>query len=148
MALAMCGAPLAAQAAPGGDVARAFYIKTMDQEFAKMDADKDGQVTKAEADAFQRGVALAGARARAQAAFAQLDKDKNGQLSFAEFAALQQAVPPADGRPLLAQYDSNKDGRISLVEHRAGKLARFDRIDTDKDGVVTVAEMKAAGVIK
>lgn len=39
-------------------------------------------------------------------------------------------------------------GAVSLIEHRAGKLAYFDQIDSDKDGVVTVAEMKAAGVIK
>ena len=42
----------------------------------------------------------------------------------------------------------NKDGRIGLIEHGGGKLSHYDRIDSDKDGVVTVAEMKAAGVIK
>jgi hypothetical protein len=57
-------------------------------------------------------------------------------------------LPPADGRPLIAKLDLNKDGQISLIEHRAGKLSRFDQIDADKDGIVTVAEMKAAGVIK
>lgn len=33
-----------------------------------------------------------------------------------------------------AQLDLNKDGRVSLVEHRGGKLAYFDKIDTDKEG--------------
>ena len=35
-----------------------------------------------------------------------------------------------------------------MVEYRTGKLASFDRMDADKDGIVSVAEMKAAGVIK
>ena len=57
-------------------------------------------------------------------------------------------TPAVDGRPLVNLMDTDKDGRISLIEHRAGKLARFDLIDLDKDGVVSTAEMKSAGVIK
>ena len=49
---------------------------------------------------------------------------------------------------MMATLDQNHDGSITLIENRAGKLAYFDKIDTDKDGVVTAAEMKAAGVIK
>lgn len=139
--------PLAAQA-PASNVPRATYIVVQDQEFGKMDADKSGKVSRAEIEAFQRAVALANARARADALFNQLDKDRSGQLSKAEFAAAQSAVPPVDGRALLAQLDLDKDGQVSLVEHRAGKLARFDRIDTDKDGTVTPAEMKAAGITR
>lgn len=142
-------AALAAQANPGSsDVPRAQYITVQDGEFRKMDADRNGQLTRAEVEAFQRMTAIATARARNQQLFAQLDKDRNGQLSAAEFLALAAPAPPVNGQPFIAQMDGNKDGRISLVEHRAGKLAHFDRIDTDKDGVVTVAEMKAAGVIK
>ena len=148
IALATIAAPLAAQQTASGDVARAFYIQTMDQEFGKMDADKNGQVTRAEAEAFQRADFVARSAARARAVFSQLDSDRNGQLSFAEFARTQSGVPQVNGQPFVTGFDSNKDGRVSLVEHRAGKLNYFDRIDTDKDGVVTVAEMKAAGVIK
>lgn len=39
-------------------------------------------------------------------------------------------------------------GKIGLIEHRAGKLSSYDQIDSDKDGVVSVTELKAAGVIK
>ena len=138
--------PLLAQA--GADVPRATYINVQDGEFRKMDADKDGQVTLAEVEGFQRAAAVASGQQRNRALFAQLDSDKSGQVSAAEFARLNAPAPPANGRPLLAQLDGNRDGRISLVEHRAGKLAYFDRIDTDKDGVVTGAEMRAAGVIK
>ena len=138
--------PLLAQS--GTDVPRAQYINVQDGEFRKMDADKDNQVTLAEVEAFQRAAAVALGQQRNRALFAQLDSDRNGQISAAEFARLNAPAPPANGRPLLAQLDGNRDGRISLVEHRAGKLAYFDRIDTDKDGTVTGAEMRAAGVIK
>ena len=58
----------------------------------------------------------------------------------------ERALPNA--APVLAQTDTNRDGQITMVEYRAGKLANFDRMDSDKDGIVSVAEMKAAGVIK
>ena len=32
--------------------------------------------------------------------------------------------------------DGNRDSQISLAEHRTATLANFDRLDTDKDGVV------------
>ena len=137
-----------APAPPNNNVARADYITTMDVEYRKMDGDKNGKVTRAEIEIFDRGAALGQARMRAQALFAQLDVDRNGQLSQAEFGKMVSGSPPVDGRPLLGKLDTNKDGALSLIEHRAGKLAYFDQIDSDKDGVVTVVEMKAAGVIK
>jgi len=59
-------------------------------------------------------------------------------------------VTPASPNPapILAQHDLNKDGRITLVEFRTAKLANFDRMDADKDGIVSIAEMKAAGLVK
>ena len=136
------------QPAANGNVPRTDYIAQMDLEFGKMDADKNGKVSRAEIEAYDRAMAVATARARAQATFAQLDIDHNGQVNQTEFMKLVTGTPPADGRPLIAKLDSNKDGQISLVEHRAGKLSYFDQIDTDKDGVVTIAEMRAAGVVK
>ena len=136
------------QAAASGNVPRSDYIATMDIEFRKMDGDKNGQVTRAEVEAQERGAALGQARARAQAKFAELDTDRNGQISPVEFAKLITGTPAVDGRPLIGKLDTNKDGQISLIEHRAGKLSYFDQIDSDKDGIVSVAEMKAAGVIK
>lgn len=149
MPISFNGSVSAQPAAPtNGDVPRTQYIAQMDVEFGKMDANKNGRVSRAENEAFDRATALANARARAIANFVALDTDRNGQLSQAEFLKLVIGTPPANGRPLLAQLDTNKDGLISLVEHRAGKLIYFDQIDTDKDGTVTVAEMKAAGVVR
>ena len=148
--LAACPLALVAGAAPAqsSDIPRTEFLRVQDSEFQKMDADKNGQVTRAEAEAYQRAAALARARASNQALFAQLDKDRNGMLSPAEFAAVNAAAAQVDGRPFITQLDSDKNGQVSLVEHRAGKLSYFDKIDLDKNGIVTAAEMRAAGVIK
>jgi Ca2+-binding EF-hand superfamily protein len=129
-------------------VPRTEFIQVMDTEFKQMDADKNNILTKKEIEDFQRAVSILVAQRRNAAAFQALDKDKNGQLSPAEFANLPMNVPQPNAAPVLAQADTNRDGQITMVEYRTGKLASFDRMDTDKDGIVSVAEMKAAGLIK
>jgi hypothetical protein len=135
---------MAQQSAP---IPRATFLGVMDGEFRKMDADKNGQVTKLEIEQFQRVQAVAEAQARNRALFSQLDTDRNGQISPAEFAKV---TPPEaiNAQPLITQYDGNRDGKVTLVEYRSVKLSRFDRIDADKDGIASVAEQRAAGLIK
>jgi Ca2+-binding EF-hand superfamily protein len=137
--------PAQAQMTP---VARTQFIQVMDTEFTQMDADKNGILTKKEIEDFQRSMSIIVARQRNVAFFQALDKDKNGQLSPAEFAALPMNIPQPNPAPVLAQTDTNRDGQITRVEYRTGKLASFDHMDADKDGTVSVAEMKAAGLIK
>ena len=80
--------------------------------------------------------------------FRKMDADKNGQLSPAEFAKVTAPAPAANGQPMIARMDSNRDSQVNLIEHRTATLANFDRLDVDKDGVVTPAEMKAGGIGK
>jgi Ca2+-binding EF-hand superfamily protein len=136
-------APQPASAQP---LLRATFIAQMDAQFGKMDADKNGQLTRTEIEQFQKIVAVAEAQDRNRQLFAQLDADKSGQINRSEFAKLIAAPPPADAGPMLSREDSSRDGQVNLVEHRSATLANFDRIDTDKDGVVSVAEMKAGGI--
>src|SRR5687768_14426670 len=83
-----------------------------------------------------------------RAQFMQLDADKSGFLSPAEFAKLTASPAPANGLPMLTREDINRDNQVSMIEHRTATLANFDRLDTDKNGVVTAAEMKAGGVAR
>jgi Ca2+-binding EF-hand superfamily protein len=129
-------------------VPRTAFISIMDTEFKQMDADKNGILTKKEIEDFQRATAILVAQRRNVALFQALDKDKNGQLSPAEFANLPMSIPAPNAAPVLAQTDTNRNGSITMVEYRTGKLASFDRMDSDKDGIVSIAEMKAAGIIK
>ncbi len=148
LATASAAAGQAKPAAPAGGapLARAQFITDMDSEFRKMDADKNGQLTKTEIEQYQKLQAVAQAAARNKALFTQLDTDKSGQLSKAEFAKIATPAPAANAQPILASRDVNRDGQVSLVEHRTATLANFDRLDSDKDGIVTPAEMKAGGI--
>ena len=126
---------------------RAQFIADMDGQFRKMDADKDGQLTRLEIEQFQKAIIVAAAQARNRQLFAALDTDKNGQISPTEFLRVPMNTPAANPLQILG-FDSGRDGKVSLLEHRTATLANFDRLDTDKDGNVSVAEGRAGGVIK
>ena len=75
--------------------------------------------------------------------------EDNGQLSLAEFTRLATATPPrVDVSATMNRLDLNRDQKITLIENRTATLANFDKLDTDKDGVVSVAEMRAGGIGK
>ena len=144
-------APSPMSAAPANaplPVPRAEFIATMDTEFRKMDADHNGILTKKEVEDFDQAMLGIAIDNRRRALFAALDADHDGVLTPQEFARLELPAPQINIAPLFTQSDLNKDGQISLVEYRTAKLANFDRMDTDKDGIVSPAEMKAAGLIK
>jgi hypothetical protein len=124
-------------------VPRAKAIAEAEAEFARVDVNKDGQMSRTEIETFQRSAATKLAAARKKAVFAALDTDKNGQLSPAEFAKLNSRAPTIDVSEVL-RIDTNKDGQISLAEHRAATLETFTQFDANKDGILTAAEVQAA----
>ena len=133
-------AQVAAQPLP-----RATFSATMDGEYRKIDINKDGQLTRAEVDASQKAAITLQVQARQRAVFATLDGDRNGQLSFAEFSRVP--VNPQRTNPdVLMRFDTNRDSKVSLIEHRTATLANFDRLDVDKDGIVSPAEIKGGGI--
>ncbi|HEU4704107.1 MAG TPA: hypothetical protein VFS45_00125 [Sphingomicrobium sp.] len=136
-------APAAAQPIP-----RATFLANMDAEFRKMDSDKNGTATRLEIEQSQRAAGSAQAHNRLRARFAELDTDRNGQLSLAEFGRLLPPPAPPNAAPILSRFDLNRDNNVSLIEYRTGTLANFDRLDADKDGIVSAAEMKAGGIGK
>jgi Ca2+-binding EF-hand superfamily protein len=138
--------PAPARAPEAQPIPRAAFLSNMDIEFKKMDADRDGVLTKKEVETYQTSQIIAAAEARKRALFAALDTDHNGVLSPAEFLRLPSNEQAPNAAPMIARFDTNRDSKISLIEYRAGTLANFDRLDADKDGVVTAAEMRAAGL--
>ena len=79
-------------------------IEKMEQEFAQMDRDKNGQVSLAEFKA----AATAKLAGNAQGALDRFDKNKDGKVSLAEFRI-----------PFMAAFDRadlNKDGTVSPEE--------------------------------
>lgn len=51
-------------------------------------------------------------------------------------------IPRPDSR--ILQYDADKDGDISLAEFTTGTMARFDRMDLNRDGTVTSEERETS----
>lgn len=96
---------------------------------AAADADGDGQITRAEAQA-----------ARA-AMFERLDADHDGYITEAERTAAREQHRPRRG---MAMLDTDSDGRISRAEHDAAPMRMFDRHDANGDGVLSAEEIQAA----
>ena len=136
----LASAPAFAQAS-GESLPRAKFTANAEAEFARVDINKDGQMSRSEIETFQRTSFTARIAARNKAMFAELDSDKNGQISPAEFAKATPA-PKVDASVVL-RVDANKDGQVSLAEHRGAALDTFTKLDTNKDGTLTQAEVQA-----
>lgn len=116
------------------------------QMFDRMDANKDGRV-----DAADRA-------ARQAAMFDRIDADRNGQISREEFTAHHAAMGQRrEGQrmghhrgkhggqnAMMGRGMMGPDGTATRAEFTAAALARFDRMDADKNGTVTVEERRAA----
>ncbi len=110
----------------------------------------EGDVTRAQLQAQVRGV------------FKLADTNKDGFMSKAEFrvrmgAVLNRTPPGTAGAPTREQaqrmlnaadaafkaVDKNGDGKLSLSEASQRPLAAFDMMDTDHNGILTMAEKAA-----
>ena len=73
----------------------------------------------------------------------------DGMLSPAEFAALANSdAVPTNPQAIMGQFDTDRDGVVTLVEYRIATQSNFDRIDSNRDGVVTSDEMRAGGLLQ
>jgi hypothetical protein len=128
-------------------VSRAVYMSRIDNGFSAIDTNKDGFTDRSEIEAAESRLAnnrKSQQLKQREAAFRQLDKDKNGSLSLQEFnAAIAAKDAKPDATPRIARLDTNKDGKLSMAENRAPAAAQFDRLDTNKDGILSVEEQRA-----
>jgi hypothetical protein len=104
------------------------------------DADANGAVTLAEA------------RTGAARMFAGADADKDGRVTHDEMRAFHGKMGghhrgghKGGGKPGGPMHlDSDGDGAITLAEAQSGIESHFAKIDADRNGSVTEAEMRAA----
>lgn len=155
-AAALLSAPAAAQPRVDEGVTRADVETRVRGMFARVDADRDGFVTEAEAQAF-RAAAVARRGDRREAAFARLDANGDGMISRAEFSAPridgrrgqrrgmrgQRGQGGAFGLRAFQRFDANGDGRVSLAEATTARLRAFEGMDSNRDGRVTREERRA-----
>lgn len=136
-----------------GPETRAEVEAKVKAHFAEVDANKDGVITREEADAFK----TARRGEMRDKMFAMLDTDKNGQVSREEFDSHhREGMGRGHGMrgmhgggmkmhgDLFAKADANSDGKVTLSEATGKALEMFDRADTNKDGTVTPEERRAA----
>jgi EF hand len=120
----------AAIAQQGGDrpapqpIARADVAAQVEAQFALADADHDGAVTQAEADAL---------RGASRAPRAEGERPRGGGGGFGRM-----------GLRHFVEIDADHDGRLTPAEAQGAALAMFDRIDSNRDGTVTPDERRAA----
>ena len=123
--------------------------KQLEAQFKAVDTNGDGTLSAAEVGAAELKILqqrAAAVRQRLEAEFNKLDTNHDGQLSKAEFMAAAPSAPTTapNGAPAVAQLDKNKDGKVSLDEYLAPRLAAFDKLDTNHDGTISAAERQAA----
>lgn len=129
-------------------MSKAELTAAISARFAAIDTNKDGFLAQDEIAAVQAKAlsqAQAARQERMEAEFKKLDTNNNGSLSLDEFKAAAPPVRAADTpADMLANLDSNKDGKVSAEEYKSKPLANFDRLDSNRDGNLTAAEVSAA----
>ena len=174
----LAAGPAFAQAAPQGTRAAAMNQTELrsnvpaqvQRMFGRLDANKDGSVTRAEADAVAAQIEAKSAKAAERfdsgKIFTRLDANKDGNVTQAEADTAYAALSAKRGKPanakahgfsgLFKRGDVNKDGTISRNEFDAATtkmkarmenagVAKFsERLfateDLNKDGKVSVTE--------
>lgn len=147
-----------ADANKDGQVSKAEFTAALDARFTKMDANRDGKLTKEDREITRK--------ARMDQRFATMDANKDGQISKAEFDAAHQARSEHRGGEGHGKRfgrgghhgfgggmmfgrggmkgEAAKDGVLTRAEFMARPMAMFDKADSNKDGSVTADEMTAA----
>jgi hypothetical protein len=122
LALVAGTAIAAAQGAPQGGWRGGF--------FRQLDTNKDGKVERTEV------------QASSEARFKTLDTAGDGALTEAQYvdAMIAKIRPRLEQR--FDKLDANKDGTVTAAEFEAPALARFDRRDTAKTGVLSIDDLK------
>jgi Ca2+-binding EF-hand superfamily protein len=123
---------------PAALVATAQTVDRVARLIQAADANADGDVTKAEFQAF---------RARQ---FSRLDRNRDGAISVSDVPArLQKRVrDKLETEDVIAGFDLDGDKKVSRQEFEKGPTKIFDTYDTDADGVITRAEFDHANSVQ
>ncbi|HTN97804.1 MAG TPA: hypothetical protein VL101_12575 [Nordella sp.] len=101
-----------------------------ERSFARLDTDSDGKMTVTEL------------KPKAVKRFLRLDDDQNGTVTTAEIDSwLKRGIEKRKER-MLGRLDLNKDGSVTRDEVDAYIDALFNGADGDKDGSLTLAEIR------
>jgi Ca2+-binding EF-hand superfamily protein len=179
--LLLAATAASAQLAPNAPIAprdgvqtRAEVVERARAMFARVDANRDGYITREEGPAVRgqmrasvgerRGQRMAEGRGAGRAQmFDRIDQNRDNVISRDEWARAEamrgerrtegrrgglrgerMAMRGRVGGAMLRMADTNRDERISLAEAQAAAVQRFDRVDLNRDGRVTRDERQQA----
>ena len=113
------------------------------KRFASLDANSDGSISKAEWDQHNadREAKRAEWKEERSAASKEAGEGKNAMRGMRGKRGGHHGMRGHQG--MMMKADTNGDKAISQAEFEAAALARFDRLDTNKDGQVTAEERQA-----
>ncbi len=130
-------------------------LKSMlEARFDKLDANHDGKLSSEDRDLARTE--------RRDAIFSDLDTNKDGSISKTEFSAAHRDGPRGQNqagsdngrprfshanwrpRPMHGMMPGSAQEPITKADFVTEGLARFDKIDTDHDGIISPAERDAA----
>ncbi|WP_292077320.1 EF-hand domain-containing protein [Brevundimonas sp. UBA7838] len=147
-------APHHARADPNRQITRAEFVDARIARLTALDTNRDGVVSPEE-----RAAAMQARRAeRAGDRFAKLDANSDGSISRTEFDAGHAARPDRGPRAERAGHregrrggahraicgQGRERGPVVIAEASAKLGERFDKMDADRDGVISADELRAA----
>jgi hypothetical protein len=107
-----------------------------EQRFDRLDANNDGMISRAEFDAPR---ALRGGDRGDRRA---MRAERRGQR-FAGRGGRGGAMMARFGARAFAKMDMDRDGRVALAEAQRTALQRFDWVDSNRDGTISLDERRA-----
>ena len=120
---------------PGGPAA----MRDPNASFDRLDANRDGAISR---DEFAKGRELRIEK--------RVMVDNNGVVTRQPGAMPMRMRRMGGGMmrgPMLKMADANGDGRVSLAEATTGAMQHFDQVDTNRDGRITPDERRAGRIM-
>lgn len=118
----------------------------MERLLVRVDGNGDGKVTRTEFDGDRPEEGRRGSRSqrvaeRRQLLFSFYDRNGDGVIEKAEYEAGRAEEIEFGKRRRLHALDRNGDGKVTLEEYTADARFRFLRLDLDRDGRITAADL-------
>ncbi|MDP5138023.1 EF-hand domain-containing protein [Rheinheimera baltica] len=118
-----------------GYISRAEFSRSGDRAFGYLDTNKDGVLSAADPKPAPRGEDT-----RAEQTKAEQNRQQAQRAAQPRRERLLQMPTTHSVQGMLAMYDSNNDGSVSLAEYEQGRGAQFVAVDSNRDAMLSYDE--------